>query len=241
MTCSDTRAKLTAYLDGELDGDRGTVVRGHLRTCDACRDIAEREAKLRDGLRALPAVDPPASLWANVQAKLADLEVAEAQRPAWRRALARFAPRLPHLALAGTALAAAAVLLWWRHQPAEVAPPDNKIAIKVPTPIIKPDTAPLCKRVDMTEKPDVTADLEAEPDRVTAMYCDEAEQQLAAAASATWSADQRKAFDARVVELRARIDQASEPRLRNKALRELIRFTQNSITRESVALAEVAP
>src|SRR6185312_11273287 len=81
MTCDKTREQLTAYLDGELEGDRGTAVRGHLRTCDACRAMASDEAALRDGLRSLPPVDPPASLWANVQARLAQEEVAESERP----------------------------------------------------------------------------------------------------------------------------------------------------------------
>ena len=44
MTCERVRAQLTSYLDGELDGDAGTVVRGHLRTCEACRAIAADEA-----------------------------------------------------------------------------------------------------------------------------------------------------------------------------------------------------
>src|SRR5438067_6919520 len=79
MTCNDMRAKLTAYLDGELEDDRGSAVRGHLRGCQACRDAARDEAALRDGLRALPPVDPPASLWAGVQARLARAEVADAE------------------------------------------------------------------------------------------------------------------------------------------------------------------
>lgn len=244
MTCSDTRKQLTAYLDGELDADRGTVVRGHLRTCEACRDIAEREAALRDGLRALEPVDPPPSLWANVQAKLAEAEVAEAQRPAWRRALARWArvASPPRLALAGTALAAAFVLVWWRHTPAPVAEPPHE-AIVVPPQVIKSVAIqPLCKSIVATPAAaDMTADIEGEADRVTAMYCAEAESQLRAAASTAWSAGQRKAFDARVAELRGRIDKAGDARTAHKALRELIRFAEQSVARDDVALAEVAP
>jgi len=245
MNCSDTRKQLTAYLDGELDADRGTVVRGHLRTCEACRDIAEREAVLRDGLRKLEAVDPPASLWANVQAKLADAEVAEAQRPAWRRALARWmrVASLPRLALAGTALAAALVLVWWRHTPPQPVEQSHEV-ISVPSPVINPvvEVKRLCKSIVATPPAaDVTADIEGEADRVTAMYCAEAESQLRAAAAVAWSADQRKAFDARVAELRCRIDQAADARTAHKALRELIRFAEQSVARDSVALAEVTP
>src|SRR5678815_4584208 len=87
MSCESIREKLTAYLDGELEGERGSAVRGHLRGCEACRQIAADEAALRDGLRALPPLDPPPSLWAGVQARLAAAEAAEARRPRWRRAV----------------------------------------------------------------------------------------------------------------------------------------------------------
>ena len=88
--CGQFRSQLTSYLEGELEGDRGSAVRGHLRTCEACRAVAGDEAVLRDGLRALQPIDPPASLWAGVQARLAADEVAESKKPAWRRALARW-------------------------------------------------------------------------------------------------------------------------------------------------------
>src|SRR5688572_12533357 len=100
MKCESVREKLTAYLDGELEGERGSAVRGHLRGCDACRQIAADEAALRDGLRALPPLDPPASLWAGVQARLAAEEVKDAERPAWGRALAWLRPRAPQLGFA---------------------------------------------------------------------------------------------------------------------------------------------
>jgi anti-sigma factor RsiW len=75
-SCEQTRRRLTAYLDGDLDADGGTLVRVHLRGCAACRQVASDEAALRDELRALPSVDPPASLWAGVQAQLAAAEEA---------------------------------------------------------------------------------------------------------------------------------------------------------------------
>ena len=46
-------------------------MRGHLRTCDECRRVAGDEAALRDGLRALPTVDPPNRMWSGIQARLA--------------------------------------------------------------------------------------------------------------------------------------------------------------------------
>jgi anti-sigma factor RsiW len=38
--------EVMAYLDGELAGARGTVVHGHLATCERCRDIASRLRRL---------------------------------------------------------------------------------------------------------------------------------------------------------------------------------------------------
>jgi len=127
VKCQHAREQLTAYLDGELEGDRGSAVRGHLRECEECRQVAENEAALRDGLRALPPVDPPASLWSGVQARLAQEEVADARRPAWRRALARplLWLRPQPLSLAGAAIATVVVLVVWktRHEePPAVAP-----------------------------------------------------------------------------------------------------------------------
>src|SRR5262245_55604797 len=124
-TCNKIRPRLTAYLDGELADDRGSVVRGHLRECAACRDVARDEAALRDGLRELPAPDPPASLWAGVQARLAAEEVADARKPPWRRVAerwaqwtrrARWTPTMPQLAAAACVAATAVAVLTWRSQ-----------------------------------------------------------------------------------------------------------------------------
>src|SRR4029077_16907560 len=90
-TCDKLRARLTAYLDGELADDHGSVVRGHLRECAACRQVARDEAALRDGLRMLAPVAPPATLWAGVQARLAAAEVADARKSRWRHQAERWA------------------------------------------------------------------------------------------------------------------------------------------------------
>src|ERR1700761_6631315 len=97
ITCDTIQPRLTAYLDGELADEDGSEVRGHLRECAACRQIARDEAALRDGLRQLAPVDPPASLWAGVQAQLAAAEVADAHTPWWRRAWRRWTPVMPSL------------------------------------------------------------------------------------------------------------------------------------------------
>ena len=231
MTCDKTREQLTAYLDGELEGDRGTAVRGHLRTCDACRAMASDEAALRDGLRSLPPVDPPASLWANVQARLAQDEVAESERPAWRRTLSRWMPMAPRFALGMTAVAAAAVLvLVWRshhhprpHEDLAIAPAVPHVA---PAPVAPPEAA------------DVTQEIASAPAKQSGDYAQAAKELLAAARteSASWSADQKQAFDAKVGELQAAIDGAAEGRERHKAYRAMIRYLQGAAIRDEVAL-----
>jgi len=245
VSCERIRPQLTAYLDGELEGHDGSVVRGHLRECTACRQAASDEAALRDGLRSLPPVDPPASLWAGVQAQLAAAEVADAKRPAWRRALARWAPSAPRFAAGALVAAAAIAVLWWRTQRTadETPAPDQPIAMpeRAPDPVPVPGPAPV--PVAPPESGDITADLAAEPARQTESYGDAAEELLALATEArvTWSADQQTAFDARVSELRGLIDRAPDGRPKQKAWRELIRYLQGAIVRDEIALAGGAP
>jgi hypothetical protein len=239
VSCERIRTQLTAYLDGELEGQDGSVVRGHLRECAACRQAASDEAALRDGLRSLPPVDPPPSLWAGVQAQLAAAEVADAKRPAWRRALARWAPSAPRFAAGALVAAAAIAVLWWRTQrtPDETPAPSPEIA----TPSKAPDPAPT--PAPAPERGDVTADLAAEPARQTETYGDAAEELLALATEArvTWTADQQTAFDTRVSELRGLIDRAPDGRPKQKAWRELIRYLQGALVRDEIALAGGVP
>ena len=237
MTCDDVRRRLTAYLDGELDATGGSAVRGHLRGCAACRAAAGDEAALRDGLRALPPLDPPASLWAGVQRRLAAEEVADAERPAWRRVMARWRRWLPHasrVGLAGAAVAAAAALVVWRaHRPEgpiAVAPPPVH-----PPAVHAPEHAPPAPRPG--DDLDVSDDLAAAPARQTAAYADTASELLASAAEARtrWTDARKHTFDTKVAELRGQIDKAPEGRPRQAAYRELIRYLQSAAIRDEVA------
>lgn len=244
MTCDRIRERLTAYLDGDLDPDRGTVVRGHLRTCDACRQVAADEAALRDGLRALPTVDPPPSLWANVQAQLAAAEVAASQQPAWRRAVARWRPMVPRIAFGGlVAATAAGVLVWRLGRSTEDGGPLPRIAEHPSTEVqaSAPPPAPPVRAPSVPSGDDATADLLAEPARVTASYEASATALLALAGQARpgWTDAAKATFDARVVELKAAIDGAAEGRPRQKAYRALIRYVQTAVVRDDVLLASV--
>lgn len=248
-TCDKIRPRLTAYLDGDVADDDGSVVRGHLRECPACRQVARDEAALRDGLRMLAPVAPPASLWAGVQAQLAAAEVADARKPRWRRAAerwtrwarsARWTPAVPQLAAAGLVAAAAVATLTWRgHRPDEpagrvvVAPPrvDGHSAPPVALPPPPPPSLPAAD--------DVTADLIAEPARTTASYARAIEElmKLAEDDRARWGDGERAAFDARIAGLREAIARAGQPRSVQRAQRALIRYLQGAVVRDDVVLA----
>jgi hypothetical protein len=248
MSCDDTRRRLTAYLDGELDADGGTLVRVHLRGCAACRRVASDEAALRDGLRALPALDPPASLWAGVQARLAAAEEAEAKRPRWRRVLARWAPAVPRFAAGGLVAAAAVTAVWWRtnraeEQPAAPPRPTHEVAVH-PSPDLRPSPGPApsapTPSCHIPEAGDVTADLALDDARRSGCYATAAGELLARIGEVRegWTDDQRAAFDAQVASLREAIEAAEEGRPRHRAWRSMMRYLQHALVRdEVVALA----
>ncbi|HVV86477.1 MAG TPA: zf-HC2 domain-containing protein, partial [Kofleriaceae bacterium] len=60
MNCRELEPRLTAYLAGELDEVSARAARGHLRTCEACRTLAEDHARGRDALAALGSERPDA-------------------------------------------------------------------------------------------------------------------------------------------------------------------------------------
>lgn len=249
MTCERVRAQLTSYLDGELDGDAGTVVRGHLRSCEACRATAGDEAVLRDGLRSLPPVDPPASLWAGVQARLAAEEVAESKRPAWRRALARWQRLVPapRVAIGGMLVAAAAVgvIVWKTRETSEPA----QIADAKPTPVIVPPQTfapgvakaparPNCTQV--ADAPDVTEDLALDGKRMLTAHDCAIEELLSEAANVRgeWTDTQRATFDDTVKTMRASLAKA-DGKQKQRAARDMLAYLQGAVARDQVLLAGV--
>jgi hypothetical protein len=81
MSCGDFERLVTAFVDGELDPERASALRGHARGCARCAAAIAHEASVRDGLAALEVAEPPAALWAGIDARLAEAEVADASRP----------------------------------------------------------------------------------------------------------------------------------------------------------------
>jgi hypothetical protein len=243
MSCESIRKQLTAYLDGELEGERGSVVRGHLRGCDHCRTIANNEAALRDGLRALPPLDPPASMWAGVQARLAAAEVADAEKPAWRRFFARWKPVAPQLGLAGLAVAAAIIFFVVRAQKDDEAP--AFATQDIPPVLIKPDhqTPPPAPSsiacATTTPGADVTEQIAAEPAQLTACYAQAAHElrELLPEARTKWPDDHKRDVDAKLATFEKEAAAAKDERARQRSYRAQIRYLQGVVIRDEVAFA----
>jgi anti-sigma factor RsiW len=78
MTCEETRGLLSAYQDGELQGDRLGQVESHLQTCAECAAILKRNLKLSEAIRSqAPSYAPSESL-------LRSTGQMAARRPAWK-------------------------------------------------------------------------------------------------------------------------------------------------------------
>jgi negative regulator of sigma E activity len=249
--CTKIRPQLTSYLDGELADDHGSVVRGHLRECADCRQVARDEAALRDGLHTLAPLDPPASLWAGVQSRLAAAEIVDARKPRWRRQAARWvrwarsarwAPTMPQLASASLVAATAIAVFTWRGHHGEDATAGH-VAVVQPQPPPAPEgiavTAAPAPQPTPPSADDVTADLIAEPARTTASYARAIEElmKLAEEDRARWSDGDKAAFDARLTGLRDAIASAGPPRAVQRAQRTLIRYLQSAVVRDDVLLA----
>ncbi len=244
MTCDKVKPQLTAYLDGELADDRGSAVRGHLRGCADCRQSATDEAALRDGLRVLPPVDPPASLWAGVQARLAAEEVADSERPAWRRVLARWMPKAPQFALGGAVLAAAVVLLVIRANRNDDSTERSQPTVSTPTKIepvvIAPhhSTTPPVLADDNRDVSDVLASAPTQVSEDHAVVVREL-LPLAQEARARWTETQRQTFDTKLAELQREVGAAKTERIRQRHYRALIRYLQRAAIRDDVAFASI--
>ena len=68
MSCDPDR--VTALVDDALEGEERATLEAHLAGCEACRAQAADERRLRAGLRALPAPEPPFGLGQRVRRRL---------------------------------------------------------------------------------------------------------------------------------------------------------------------------
>lgn len=90
MDCGEIERSIDAFLDGEFDARERAEVDVHLTACPRCRGLAERQAHLRQAIRAKlrEAMTPPAAAGRAPAALRARIEAELRQpRPLWRRAL----------------------------------------------------------------------------------------------------------------------------------------------------------
>ena len=248
MKCTDVRARLSAYGDGELDDATGSSVRGHLRGCAECRAMASQDAAIREGLQGLAAPEPPLELWSKIQADIAAREIADGERSSawrwWSRAL-QDAKRAAHSITgpwAVPAMAMAAIALWFGlHHWRGVWAPSTVTAPVVATIPVIPAPAIVAPVVVAPSPTDVSVDV-AEQIVADAANGD-AKLQAAAAELASfvdedramWPAAKAKKFDAEVSARRAQIARSSPGRARQHALRQLVSYLRSTLADGQVA------
>jgi anti-sigma factor RsiW len=70
MTCEDVLLLIDDYVDGACDQVTAASVLHHLHGCPTCRTTAEELTRILEASRALGSVEPPAHVWAGIQARL---------------------------------------------------------------------------------------------------------------------------------------------------------------------------
>ena len=104
MTPDQWTARLSEYLDGELDGAERQALDAHLEQCAGCRDTLAELKRVTLRATALSDREPGADLWPGIAARIGLPNTAAAPRrsPAPRR----WSFTLPQLAAAGLVVAA---------------------------------------------------------------------------------------------------------------------------------------
>jgi hypothetical protein len=219
MTCRDVEARITAYLEGDLDATTSSALRGHLRGCAACRALAEDHARIAGALADLPPAEPPAALWDGVLARVAEAEAADARRSRLAilgaRAWARLRPQLvPALAVGA---AAAIVLVWTITR----SPDGSRTITRSPdgsTITRSPDGSTITRSPDEPHReeaapapsppgPDIEAELAREIERIDTLYAATVAELIAIADEerASWPPPRQRAYDAELARLRSAV------------------------------------
>jgi hypothetical protein len=258
LTCDDAAKRLTAYVDGDLDDATQRAVRGHLRSCEACRTAAGDELAVRDAMARLPAPEVPPALWESISAQLAAGEVADSKRSRWWLwwQIAR-----PKLVPAGLVAAAAtlAVVAWARRDRGDEpprAPQVADVAMTAPAPAAPSPGGPVPAAAvaieDPAAPPSVRRDCKlhaanagaAATDRVAAMaaaidrcYGAAAEELLAIVAidRPGWPAERAAVFDAELDTARHAVTTAGAGRPRERAWQAVIQLLQRAVTVPMIA------
>jgi anti-sigma factor RsiW len=88
--CNESEIRISAYVDGVLDGDAAERLESHLRECVACATCVERERRLQSALRGVTTLRAPDRLRAKVSAAVRAAAPTPA-RPGPRAPVRRFA------------------------------------------------------------------------------------------------------------------------------------------------------
>ena len=239
MTCRELTARITAYLDGDLDDAAASACRGHLRTCAACRALAEEHAAIRDGLAGLERPEPPPALWAAIHARLGEAEIADAEKPRaarlWGGLVARLRPVLVPAGLTVSACAIAIAVVQWRRAP-ELRP----LAVHLEVPAVAPPPAP--PPVHIAPR-DAAAELADEQARVDEKFRTTAAELLALARTeiAHAPAAAARQFDAEVARREKAVLAAAPGRARDRAWHALTSYLETVALGERLAMAGDAP
>lgn len=59
MTCKQIESRLSAYVDQELSRSESSLIRAHLHECEACAEVANALARVKDLLSAQPEIEAP--------------------------------------------------------------------------------------------------------------------------------------------------------------------------------------
>jgi len=269
MNCRDVEAKVTAYLDGELDATTSSALRGHLRTCAACRALAEDHARIAGALASLTPAEPGPAMWNGVLARLAEAEATDAKRSGVVLWLRGTFEKLRAQVVPLTAIAAAAVvaIVWFARQQASTLSVNPELAIQhAPPAVVVVKDAPSITvgaedpRRGPSPREDVEAAIARETARVDRIYAKTAAELLEDAADerATWAPPRQRVFDAELARLQAHVIATEAPppvaqldafdraealtaarEARERAWQRLIRFLQDAALGGMVA--EVTP
>jgi hypothetical protein len=112
MTPDQWTARLSEYVDGELDGPDRSALEAHLPECAECRDAVAELRRVVLRAHSLSDRDPAADLWPGIAARIGVAAAAP------RRSTRRWAFSLPQLAAASLLVAAAGAGGLWLVQQA---------------------------------------------------------------------------------------------------------------------------
>ncbi len=152
--CRRFEEQVADCLDGE---DRPAVV-AHAKECVFCGVVFEDLRALVSESNALPLLEPPARVWANIRATLVAEGIIHEPESAWRRWLAPLAPfwrPAPALALAGLVVLAITLII---SRQAFVPTPANTASVRpttyqaVASPRISGEDIALAQTVDGLER-----------------------------------------------------------------------------------------